>query len=501
VPARILRPRLAEHASPAGPGLVLAPPSARPLLAALAREGLPLTVCALLGATLIASLPAQLVQDSWLALVAGREIVDHGLPLRDSLTVATAGARWIDQQWLGQLALYGVHELGGMRLLLAANALLIGASFGAAAFLGRRLGGSPTAVGLIAILAAAAAPWSWQLRPQSLAYPLFVAVVWLLVTNARRPSPRVYLVFPLLALWANLHGSVVLAAALVALAGLAALARPSTRLTGALLALGAPLCVFASPYATDLSGYYRSTLGRAGFADLVTEWGPAWPGLATAPFLALVALAAAALVLARRRVTPVETLLLLATAAAGVAAVRNVVWFALAALVVIPSFLGLNEARHEALSRLRLGLALGAVCAVGGAIALVASRPASWYESQWPEQAAAVAGHAAADDPTLRVLASERTADWLLWEIPELEGRVAFDARFELLSDAELTRIARLLRGEAPAWHRQGSGYRLVVVDAARRRLILAVSEEPGASVLFADPQVVVVLRASQERT
>ena len=66
----------------------------------------------------IVTLPLHLVQDSWLALVSGREVAQHGLPRHDSLTVWTAGDRWIDQQWLGQLVYYGLARLGGMRAVL-----------------------------------------------------------------------------------------------------------------------------------------------------------------------------------------------------------------------------------------------------------------------------------------------------------------------------------------------------------------------------------------------
>ncbi len=35
--------------------------------------------------------------------------MEHGLPRRDTLTIVSEGRHWIDQQWLGQLALYGLH--------------------------------------------------------------------------------------------------------------------------------------------------------------------------------------------------------------------------------------------------------------------------------------------------------------------------------------------------------------------------------------------------------
>ncbi|MGZ4317216.1 MAG: hypothetical protein ACXVRS_15500, partial [Gaiellaceae bacterium] len=63
----------------------------------------------------VAALPQELVQDSWLALVSGREVAQHGLSNTDSLTVWTTGRPWVDQQWLGQLFFYWLWLLGGLR--------------------------------------------------------------------------------------------------------------------------------------------------------------------------------------------------------------------------------------------------------------------------------------------------------------------------------------------------------------------------------------------------
>src|SRR6185312_8153224 len=75
-------------------------------------------------------------------------------------------------------------------------------------------------------------PGASVMRPQSFTYLLFVVVLELVLRDERRPSRRIYLAFPVLALWANLHGSVVLGAALVSLYGALGLVRGLPRLTG-----------------------------------------------------------------------------------------------------------------------------------------------------------------------------------------------------------------------------------------------------------------------------
>ena len=74
-------------------------------------------------ATLAAALPRMVVPDTWLALVDGRWIAQHGLPHSDSIAVWTRGATWVDQQWLAHLSLYGIASAGGVKLVLAAALL------------------------------------------------------------------------------------------------------------------------------------------------------------------------------------------------------------------------------------------------------------------------------------------------------------------------------------------------------------------------------------------
>src|SRR5215510_9278971 len=72
--------------------------------------------------------PALIVNDSWLNLATGREVVQHGLPKHDELTVYGMGGTWTDQQWLAQVFMYGVYSLGGFALLsIATSASVVGA--------------------------------------------------------------------------------------------------------------------------------------------------------------------------------------------------------------------------------------------------------------------------------------------------------------------------------------------------------------------------------------
>src|SRR5260221_171325 len=100
----------------------------------LSREGQLVVVLAVFAVVVLVRLDHVLFSDSWLALVSGREIPHHGLPGRDSLTVWTAGARWVDQQWLAQLVLYAVVRAGGIGLALLLHAAVVVGGLAAAAY-------------------------------------------------------------------------------------------------------------------------------------------------------------------------------------------------------------------------------------------------------------------------------------------------------------------------------------------------------------------------------
>jgi hypothetical protein len=470
------------------------------------RETFPILAIATFAILLLASLRNAMTGDGWLVLVAGREIAQHGLPLYDSLTVWSNGQEWIDQQWLAQLLFYGAVSAGGIKAALLLNASILAGSFAFALAISRSIGASSRSVAAVALACVPAAfPYS-GLRAQSLAYPLFVAVLGLLVRAGRTPSNAVLLVFPLLAVWANVHGSVLLGAALVSLFGVlegakhVARRRPGYSSPVAIALILAPwLCALATPYGLGILDYYRQTAGNAAFFSLVGEWQPSalpaqWPFFV----VALPALWCAAR--ARGRLATFELLTLLVTLVAALAAIRNIVWFVFAVVVLVPLTVDpLWPSRAN--RRVRVNLAVSAAAIVAGAIAagVAAARPTESYLAAHPPPAADAVAKLASTDPSLRVFANERFADWLIWRAPELAGRIAFDTRFELLSGDELQSIG-LWRGRVGRdWRDAARGYRVVLLDPESERDIeRALLHENGTRRIFRDASLAVLVRAAQ---
>ena len=443
--------------------------------------------------------PAIFVNDSWLNLMAGREVVDNGLPSRDEITIYGLGNTWTDQQWLAQIFIYGAYSLGSHALLSIVTATLVVLAFAIATAAARSLGAGPRAIWVLFLPVLMAAPWAWSIRAQMLALPLYTGLLWLLATEARRPTRRVWLAFALLVVWATVHGSVALGALLVMLLGVYELVRSRGRSGLRSIALVAlpPLAVLVTPYSpADTIRYYHLLLVDPPFAGRVTEWRWAAPAVNTLFFYVLVAITVALLLRRYRRLELFDLAILAITLVGAVTAIRGIVWFALACMVFLPVAIGRSlESRNPGEPRRRVNLVLtSALCAT---LAVVAAslflRPTSWYETYWPREA--VEAVRAAVRPDDKVFLPDRFSDWMLYKIPELRGRVAYDVRFEVY-DREFFDRLQVYAGETGAdWKSFADGYGIVIVDETRRSHTADFLKEPGARVLYRGDEITVVLR------
>ena len=468
----------------------------------LEREAFPVAIGALYGIVLLLLMPGELVQDSWSTLVGGREIANHGLPHRETLTVMAHGVRWIDQQWLAQILFYDLFQIGGYRLILLVHVALIASAFGLALVVARHRGASPLSVFLVACLCFFVAPWGWQMRAQSFAPLLFVLVFGLLIADGRAPSRRVFLVLPLLVVWANLHGSVALAAALVALYGLVRVVDRTRRepVKGLALMVLAPLAVLCSPYGLSLVHYYSELLINPPFRNRIVEWTAPSPRPITALFYLLAFLTVWSLGRWGRKLSRFECLALLVTLASALSATRNIVWFGLAALVLLPVLL--DETRISSAAgahpAVRRALGLTALAGLTVTLVIVAAKPAGWYDHLWPNGAQAAIS-TATRDPASRVFASEKYADWLLWRNPKLAGRVAFDIRFELNSRAQIRRLSNYFGRIGPNWQAAARGYQVIVLNRdAHERVRLSLRHGARMRQAYLSPDLAVLVRTGK---
>jgi hypothetical protein len=481
-------------------GFSQTPALPRRLRTLLERNPFPIALVSLVGIVLLTTFaPSLVVGDTWLTLMAGREIVEHGLPHTEEITILGQGATWTDQQWLAQLVFYGAHELAGLRAVVVLDILLVLLALSLAAGTARSIGASARSTFLIGLLAVLAGPWGWTIRAQSAALALFAGVLWLLVDGYRNGlGRRTLLVLPLLVVWANLHGSVVLGAALTALLAVCVLVRDrgAEPLLPVLLLVVAPLCILATPYGWDIVAYYDLMLVDAPFAEILREWQWSSPSGTTALFwvLALVVIALVAMRRCRTRLSTFELLVLAVTFVGAVQAVRGVIWFALACAAILPAALDGLFTRADPSAR-RVNIFISSASLAGLAVALVVTlaQPQSWFAQEWPEERVATV-RAATRDPSVRLYATDGTADWLLWRIPDLRGRIAYDVRFELYDQQTLDAISRYGNTEGADWIDLADGYDVVIVD--ERAHLEAHLAEPGAKQVYRDDEIGIVSRS-----
>lgn len=437
----------------------------------------------LLGLALVAVEKALIQPDTWLGLVAGREVAHHGLPSIERLTLLAQGRRWVDQQWLGQLTLYGVDRVGGVGVVAAVCLACLLTAFAFAAFVAQRRCASPAALIFWVIAGFLAGPSAALVRTQSLAVALFGVILWLILRDADLRDRRSLWTLPLLCLWANVHGSVLLGAALVSAHGLQSLFRTGRRRLPAALLVLAPVTLFASPYAFELPGYYHTMLLAPPYGKQIVEWQRTTPSVA--PLFFVVAGVCAFVIAARwRRLRPIDAIVLGLTFAGALSAVRLTLWFGIAALAIMPPLMRRSRpATSSDFIRPAAGLATAALL-------LTSVAGLAWGARRDYAGSRSIAATLRSQPPTARVAASYTLADWVLWEAPNLRGRVELDARAELLKKQEWhyvddfapaiirhytllvmknrTIAGRVMRAEPSSWRRIAGGHGVTLLERRR---------------------------------
>lgn len=252
--------------------------------------------------------------DFWWHIRTGEDIVRHGtVPRHDPFSFTVAGARWIDQSWLAQVAFYYVDRWWGFAGLVAVRALLLTLAVGLAARAASRRR-VPFAVWGFVVLAVGI-----QLQKRSLVRPfLFSFVLWCLfflildrvVASLERPGdakahrtlPACIALVPLTWLWANCHAAFPLGLALIGAFGLRlAISLATERPTGGLRGLWALprgrgramlVVVFAAsllmtlvnPNGADLWRYFYELQFRNALIGTISEWRATPRALHTLPF-------------------------------------------------------------------------------------------------------------------------------------------------------------------------------------------------------------------------
>jgi hypothetical protein len=450
-----------------------------------------LSVAAVAAAFIVFQPYRVLSTDIWLALVSGREIFAHGLPHHDMLTSGTLGKTWTDQQWLAQAIIYAIDRAAGLRFTLVVQALITGVTFMMTArYALKRASLASTFVYGLAGFGLGAT--FFTLRPQMFSLLGFAALLVLLGDDYEKPSKRVFWTIPILCLWANLHGVVSLGAALVGLRGFFDIVHKRWGRGILLGALAAPTPLF-SPYALELPAYFRA-IGRLQdpVRDLpIQEWNRVeLPS--DIPYAIIAAFTIVLLVVVHwkklARPSAFESVVLVGTALAPLMASRHLQWLGLTLAAYAPRALDSIEVIRDgrvidkAASLMRV---LAPIAFVVCVVRLYVMSDAS-LEREYPCDVLPTLKKTAEEHPESKIAISDYFADWVLWYLPELEGRVVFDVRFELLDDAQARAMGTFSFAKR-GWEPLYPDAKIVLVTRKNHKDLDHALEAHGASVIWSD--------------
>ena len=289
--------------------------------------------------------------DSWWNLATGRYVVtEHRLPVPDRFAYTTAGAapvypgeertRYFNltHEWLAQAVWYAIWSAGGAAAVVLWKALLMTLLCGLTGLVAKWRTESWMWGTAAALAAASLAVEFAHDRPGILSYVFTAACI--AIFESRK---RLWLLPPLLLIWANCHGGFFLGWIVSGAYAAEALWRRAPDRRRVLLVSG--LAVAVSGINPNGFGVIATVLryGQSPMLTSLIEWSPA--DLWGPPYVfdvLLYAAAACMLLTCRggqwRRVRPADGLLFLAFAAAAVKAFRNEMLIGLLAPVLIASY-------------------------------------------------------------------------------------------------------------------------------------------------------------------
>jgi hypothetical protein len=262
----------------------------------------------------------------WVAALGDTIVSSRAIP--DGVPYASAPTAWDNVLVAAELLFHGFgrHPHG----LLAAQLVAVASGFVLLAVGAKRSGASDGSTALVLLLVALGALSSLVvIRLQLFSLAFFPALLLLLRTETAEAPRRIWLVPPLLAIWGNLHGAVLVGYAVVSAYLLFARMRFQPRMAAAVW-VASTLALLATPELLDTVDYYRGVLTSEAARRGIGLWAP----LTIASPLDVLFLCAASLLIVlavRGRARTWELVVLAGLAVLTVRTARSGVWLLFAA--------------------------------------------------------------------------------------------------------------------------------------------------------------------------
>lgn len=287
--------------------------------------------------------------DLWGYLAFGRLFWETGrFPYGDVFAYLPTLHPWVYHEWLTGVVLYPIYQTAGAAGLQLLKYALALTAVGLVYLTARGRGAAPLAAVLALFLVQPFLGLGYSpVRAQAFTYALFPLTLYLLETARLTGSfRRLWLVAPLMAVWANLHGGFLAGLGLIALytLGEGFSRRPFLPFAAAFLAAG--LATLINPYGLDYWRYLAAAVALP--RPEITEWLSVTrafqEGVSRGEFLLFAAVLAFTLVLSFRTHSwePTPLLALAVTAALGFKVLRHQVF----CYLLVGAYLPLSLARY-----------------------------------------------------------------------------------------------------------------------------------------------------------
>ena len=459
----------------------------------------------------------------------GQWILSHGmLPRTDPYSFSKPGQPWLAWEWGSDAVMGWMHGLDGLRGVASLFALLAAAAAWMWCRLNFAAGGDFFLTALLAAPMITTVSLHWLARPHLLSWLFALGAVWFAET-ATAPFGLIKLagIAAVTAVWANLHGSFLLAPAIALIYAFAYVVRPllwapDTQTTGAQMdpatdrtkalwflwaALAALAGSLANPYGWHLHAHILSYLRDEDLTSRVAEFQSFNfhdPDAAQVTLTMLVAASAAVLALAQKRLA--QAILMALLVWGGLRSARVIPLVALLALplangTIAQALRSVSTLRPEIARRLartlRYSSGLGAIDRrLTGAVFLIVAVFFSLVALRAPAQAAGIgfsptrfpvaAADAVAKLPAdARLLAPDSYGGYLIYRFNGAR-KVYFDGRSDFYGAAFMKQYLILIQAR-PGWQEivraYGFDYALLPEDSSLK----AALQQEGWSTLYED--------------
>jgi len=217
-------------------------------------------------------------------IATGRYILTHHyVPITDPFSWTMQGKPWVTQEWLFEVVLAWLVDhlqyTGAWILLTLAHTATVLVLYRTAV---RASGGNRVASALAAIVGTLPAVIFWIIRPQITSYLMFAVFLWILQLVREGRFRVLWLVPPLMLVWANLHGSSSIGIMMLVLEVLLSFLPSFGRFSGLRLPKGARLRLLLAAVAGGVAGLlnpnaykaytYASLSSNSLMTDNILEW-------------------------------------------------------------------------------------------------------------------------------------------------------------------------------------------------------------------------------------